>query len=442
MQLMHIKFSFIGFKMQMSFKKTVWTICDGEPLPIDGENIRLLRMFILSKELFKQGHDVTFWTSNYDHFHKKKRHETPLRIDSGHGFKIDLADCWTYKKNVSVNRAIHNIVVARSMEHRMRSEQKKPDVIVADMPTIELAELASRLGKEWGIPVVLSVRDLWPDVFHSMIPRPFQHIAPLLFMYYKNKVSKTLKSCSGIVGISQGYLDWALDLAKRKCGVNDAIIPLGYPLQDDITANDLTLAKKRLINKGVNFNSQLVSFIGTFGRSYDLQTVIKAAKKFGCEANIQFILCGDGEMAPVLKKEANHSNHVIFTGWLDRNEIACILSHSILGLAAYSKNAKQGLPNKFFEYMSYGLPIINSLAGEARDEIHTNEIGINYTSGDPEDLFIALKAALMDRDKISKMSMASIDRFNQMYHSSIVNGNYIDLIHRVLLTYERQNDCR
>lgn len=428
--------------MQKPIKKTVWTICDGEPLPIDGDNIRLLRMFILSEELCKQSHDVTFWTSNYDHFHKKKRHEAPLRIDSGYGFALDLADCWPYKKNASVHRAIHNMVVARSMEHRMRTEQKKPDIIVADLPTIELAELASRLGKEWGIPVVLSVRDLWPDVFYSMLPRPFQRIAPLLFRYYKNKVSKALKSCSGIVGISQGYLDWALDLAKRECGVNDAIIPLGYPLQDDITSKDLTLAKKRLINKGVNFSGQLVSFIGTFGRSYDLETVIEAANKFGPEVNIQFILCGDGEMAPVLQKKANDLKSIIFTGWLDRNEIACILSHSTLGLAAYSKNAKQGLPNKFFEYMSYGLPIINSLAGEAREEIHANEIGVNYTAGDPEDLFIALTVALMDNDKISKMSLASIERFNRMYHSSIVNSNYIDLIRRVLLTHEHQNNCR
>ena len=111
---------------------TIWTVCDGEPLPIDDDVPRLLRTAILSKLLASRGHVVVYWTSRFDHLRKKLRMEKPHRVDSGHGYVIDCADCVPYKSNVSIARLKHNLIVARDMEIRMRADPNRPDIIVAD----------------------------------------------------------------------------------------------------------------------------------------------------------------------------------------------------------------------------------------------------------------------------------------------------------------------
>ena len=53
----------------------VWLVKLGEPLPVDG-NRRLHRYGILAEMLSQKGHEVTWWTSTFDHWDKKQRFET------------------------------------------------------------------------------------------------------------------------------------------------------------------------------------------------------------------------------------------------------------------------------------------------------------------------------------------------------------------------------
>lgn len=49
----------------------IWIVSEGEPLPIDGESVRLRRMGQLSQLLSEKGHDVHWFCSNYHHYKKK-----------------------------------------------------------------------------------------------------------------------------------------------------------------------------------------------------------------------------------------------------------------------------------------------------------------------------------------------------------------------------------
>ena len=46
----------------------------------------------------------------------------------------------------------------------------RPDLILCSYPTIELSVEAVRYGRTHGIPVVLDVRDLWPDIVLDLLP--------------------------------------------------------------------------------------------------------------------------------------------------------------------------------------------------------------------------------------------------------------------------------
>ena len=72
--------------------------------------------------------------------------------------------------------------------------------------------------------------------------------------------------------------------------------------------------------------------------------------------------------------------NVILLGWLNNSDLQTQLDNAHFGLMFYNHNSPQGWPNKLIEYMSNGLPIINSLNGESSDLIESSELGININS--------------------------------------------------------------
>src|SRR5688572_12390199 len=48
----------------------VWLVTAGEPLPLGKQEQRLLRAGLLARYLVAAGHEVTWWTSTFDHTSK------------------------------------------------------------------------------------------------------------------------------------------------------------------------------------------------------------------------------------------------------------------------------------------------------------------------------------------------------------------------------------
>src|SRR5690606_2789684 len=99
---------------------------------------------------------------------------------------------------------------------------------------------------------------------------------------------------------------------------------------------------------------------------YDLGPVLESARRAQAEfgSEVQFVISGDGELGRHWRRRALGLPNVIFTGWIGGDEINWLRDHAAIGFQPYSANASQGLPNKLFEYLSAGIPVLSSLQGE------------------------------------------------------------------------------
>jgi len=174
------------------------------------------------------------------------------------------------------------------------------------------------------------------------------------------------------------------------------VFPHGYPT-DMLPPNEVAEARRRLEAAGVDPSRCVCSFVGTFGQTYDLAPIIAAAGRlwrFG-DGRVQFVFAGEGERGAAWRALAEGLGNVVFTGWLSSAEIAALVGMSSIGVAAYADGAPQGLPNKIFEFLSGGLPILSSLRGEAEALLAESGCGLTYPAGD-SDAFTARLAVLVD----------------------------------------------
>src|SRR5690606_24689832 len=93
-------------------------------------------------------------------------------------------------------------------------------------------------------PVVIDVRDPWPDVFLTAVPPACQPALRLALGGYFRQAQRICHSASGLTGVSQTYLDWALSLARRKQKGRDGVFPIGFdpPIDPEVTpASEMAL---------------------------------------------------------------------------------------------------------------------------------------------------------------------------------------------------------
>jgi len=67
----------------------VWLITIGEPLPLGGRD-RVLRTGFFARLLAERGHEVTWWTSAFDHFKKVHLATSDTTVDAGEGVSIRM----------------------------------------------------------------------------------------------------------------------------------------------------------------------------------------------------------------------------------------------------------------------------------------------------------------------------------------------------------------
>jgi hypothetical protein len=159
----------------------VWIITVGEPLPVDGKHERLYRSGILCDRMADEGHEVTWWTSSFNHTKRTQRDfdEAEIRLRSNQ--TIMLVPEPGYSRSVSLRRIASHALCARRFRSMARAAAR-PDVILVSYPTIELTRAAVGLGKEFGVPVVVDIRDLWPDIFIHVLPQALQAIGRFLLL--------------------------------------------------------------------------------------------------------------------------------------------------------------------------------------------------------------------------------------------------------------------
>jgi glycosyltransferase involved in cell wall biosynthesis len=410
----------------------VWLVTVGEPLPIEGNKDRILRAGILADMLFKEGHEVLWWTSTFDHVRKRQRCGTDTKKALDDRYRINMLHANGYRNNISFSRLLDHRGVAEKFRRFSETEQV-PDVILCSLPTLELCVEAVRYGERKHVPVVIDIRDLWPDLIAELAPPWGRGAIKLLLTPMFNDVREACTKAAAIFALTPEFLQWGLGYAGRDAGVWDKVFPMGYtslsPLREEV---EEAMANWRSfgVEKG-DFN---ICYFGAIGHQSDFKTVINAAKiLLEGPRNFRFVICGSGDKLEYHKKGGMGCSNVLFPGWVNRTDIWSLMRISSAGLVAFvnKSNYTLNLPNKPIEYLSAGLPIVSSLSGVLARLLSENLCGVTYEEGRPDSLAAALVRLYDDRDALGAMSRNARALYERSFVAEQVYGEMIRHLCRI-----------
>jgi len=406
----------------------IWLIQTGETLPI-AQGQRKMRTALLAAKLAERGHQLLWWAGAFEHQRKIWVSESDRDFQVDSDYKIRVLHGTGYKKNISISRYFDHLMVARKF--RAQSKQYNlPDILVISMPCYHLAYAAMLYAIKRQIPYLVDIRDLWPDIFTERLQRFRLHkIGKILLRRDFNKVSKLLKNANSLVGISKGCLNWGLSKISRDQDERDKVFYHGYQ------SNTARIIRRSVPGIKEGDESKIFLFVGTFGESYELEMVLEVAGRLAKEgrADILFYLAGVGEKYDRIKSKATSLPNVTLPGWIDAQKIHTLLNSAWAGIVP-CKSVENAAPNKVFEYLSAGLPLVSSLQGEIADLIDTHQIGLNYEAGDAYSLYQCVKQ-LSDAPGVRNNMVAAAQQvFKQIGDADKIYNDYADHIENLYET--------
>jgi len=231
---------------------------------------------------------------------------------------------------------------------------------------------------------VFEVRDLWPELPKAMgvVKNPFV----LIGMAILEQVSYA--AMHGGVALSPGIRNGMLKgLGNHK---KIAMIPNGCDVEifkpgKNTQKSDFTLLS------GIPKNNLKCIFTGAHGVANGLDAVLDAAavlKEKG-RTDISLVFVGDGKLKPDLKKRAldEDLDNCAFLDPIPKVRLAELLQQVDVGLmildnvpAFYYGTS----PNKFFDYIACGLPVLNNYPGWLKEIIIQNQCGVAVPPENPE----------------------------------------------------------
>jgi len=142
----------------------IWIFQTGEPLHIDNEDRRAMRCMNLADSLLMRGHQVRILSSRFYHQRKVHRKKHQLLDIQEKSLQYTLIDSPGYLSNISLARLFDHAVLAFNLLIYLVKESSSPHVCFIGSPPLEYAFIATLWAKVRGIPVILDVKDLWPEV--------------------------------------------------------------------------------------------------------------------------------------------------------------------------------------------------------------------------------------------------------------------------------------
>lgn len=377
------------------------------------------RSYWFAKKLVEKGYEVTMLTATNEYKHPKGCKE---KIDG-----IDVIYVHNqYSQYYSKIKKIYSFVKFIFQTINQCRSIRNVDLVYATSTPLTVGYIALLLRRIKGWKYVFEVRDLWPEF-------PIQVGAinnKLLIAFLRRIEKKIYKRSEHVVALSPGMKDGVV-----ACGVPDEKVTVITNMSKGELFYPRTRSDETYIKYGIDKTKYNVIHAGSMGVANGLMYIMETAKLLKEEFHnetINFLLLGEGATKPQLLEYAlnNRLDNVKFLGEYNTYDTSEILNCSDASVVCFMDLPILGTnsPNKMFDSLSAGKPIIVNSKGWTKKLVEDENCGFYVDPQKPKDFATKLLSLSLDperqitySDNARRLSLAEFDK-------SILTERFIEVV--------------
>ncbi len=366
------------------------------------------RSYEFARYLVRQGHEVDMICSGI-------ANEPRLNVPIGRRYfrtNVDGINCIPIAAALanplkitrqSGYRRMASFLYFAHLAKRVGREMNRPDVVFASHTPLTIGLAGMDLARFFDVPFVFEVRDLWPQALVNLgVLRN-----PLIILWMRRMERRIYSAAQHIIALSPGMKEGILSAGVQ----SDRVTVITNASDLDLFRPDLDPAfgAKRL-NLDGNFAA---IYFGGMGIANGLQYVVDAAKilRDRHQNHITLVLHGDGGQRAALEDRVGHEGltNVVFSDPVpDKAIVAQLVAACDVCLTIYRATREHTWsPNKMFDALAAGKPVVVNVPGWLRETIESNGCGYGVDPRRPEELADRLEQMADDPDECKRMGRNS-----------------------------------
>lgn len=342
----------------------------------------------LALHLARNGHQITIIASPVSYLTGKSSDSDYTNTGSDH-IKILRPPVYAALHRSFVHRVL-NFLSFMVSSFWIGLQIKDVDLVWGTSPPIFQGITAWMLARLKKIPFLFEVRDLWPAfaiavgvLKNKVLIRASEGLEGFLY-----------RSANQVVINSPGFADHVTKHGAKAV----KLVPNGSDVSMFDPENDGSGFRREHQLEG----KYVALYAGAHGMSNDLDVVIEAAGCLQTVENLAIVLLGDGKEKSGLQQRANERGlkNVYFLPPVPKNRMVEALAAADVCIAILRpiEMYKTVYPNKVFDYMAAGRPVILAIEGVIKDVVESAHAGTAVPPGNPESLVAAILYYMENRE--------------------------------------------
>lgn len=356
--------------------KTIWFFNDYAGSKYHGMEFR---NYYFAKEFVKLGHEVYIFSASYMHLFKKlpqtEGNYTHEKIDGINYVWIKVPN---YGESTNKKRVLKWFLFTAKLFFIPKNKVKIPDVIIASPMAPFLILPAMYHAKKYKAKLIYEVKDIWPLSIIELGNIKSTH--PLIKMMSWCERTAVQKS-DVVVSSLQNYgehLQNDLSIHKDFVWINNGV--------DLDEMNQIEELNENIINQ-IPKNKFIIGYTGTIGIANALNYFLESAKQLKDNKDILFVIVGDGKEKESLVEKYNVLDNVLFIDSIPKQQVQSMLKlFDVCYIGLKKENLfKYGVsPNKLFDYMYSGKPILYAIESGKSNIVKIANCGLSIKAENSE----------------------------------------------------------
>jgi colanic acid biosynthesis glycosyl transferase WcaI len=359
------------------------------------------RVYELSREWVRQGHEVTVLTAFAHHPTGVKAPEDRYvlsRNETMDGIKVLRTYVYATANKGTTKRMVSYASFMASAIAIGRFQISRPDIVIATSPQLLCGLAGYVLARTLRVPCVFEVRDLWPEsvlaveaLQESIVIKALRSLARFLYL-----------RSDRIVTVGEGYRRGI----HRRYGISENKI--------DVIRNGvdrklfIPLPKDNGIRQEYQWNQRfVVMYVGTHGMAHNLRQILEVARAMQNEPEKLFVFVGEGGEKDELQRLTAEwrLTNVQFIDQQPKSRIPHFYASCDLGLVTLRDSPlfQEVLPSKIFEYMAMARPVLLNVNGEARQLVESASAGVYVPAGDVGAMVAMIRELSTQAERLTEM---------------------------------------